>query len=353
MATRRALIHDLDRYRHHEPVFEGMRVILLHRREPVSAPSIAMLSGAAFRVHGRDPLDLLRNQAMGPHELPRLLGYEAELIPFHNGDESARPEFGRTPAERHPRILETAKAELLEGRPVLLWHAVSDHEYDVVAGFDESADCLYAFGASIGFRDYAIVPEQRSLEGAVEGTGVVLLGKRIGTSDLAQLERQALHVAVQHADDARYGLAAYDEWAQYFARRAGGAAPEGLDGCRTLAVMAASRQSGSAYLRNLAWLYSNQANAHLDLAAENFLRESEALQALVELFPAEDQPLPGRDDCFEALDLIARARARYSLGIDETWSAVSLMGERRSAPEDVRQWRPPDKAQTMQIQDIR
>jgi hypothetical protein len=355
MAGRAAVIHDLDRYRHHEPVFEGMRVILLHRREPVSAPSISVVSGAAFRVHTRERLDVLRNQAMQPHELARLFGYEAELIPFHTSAADPRPELGQTPAERLPGMLELARAELLGGRPVLLWHAVSDREYDVVAGFDEPQGLLHAFGSRAGLREYETVAEGRAADGAVEGTGLVLVGERTSAYSIGRLERAALQVAVGHADDARCGLSAYDEWARYFAQRAGGLAPdgpEGSDGAYVLQVMAASRLAGTSYLRNLAWLYSAQANAHLDLAAENLLREAEAIQALVALFPSLDSPLANRDDCFEAVDLIARARARYSLAIDEMWTAVGLMGERRDAPEDVRRWRPPDRASVVQFQDL-
>lgn len=355
MAARAAVIHDLDRYRHHEPVFEGMRVILLHRREPVSAPSISVVSGAAFRVHTRDRLDVLHNQAMRPDQLARLFGYEAELITFHTSPADARPELGRTPAERLPQMLEVAKGELLSGRPLLLWHAVSDREYDVVAGFDEPRALLHTFGSRAGLREYETVPESRSLEGAMDGTGLVIVGERESTCSIGLLEREALQGAVAHADDARYGLAAYDDWARYFTRRAGGLAPDGTegdDGAYVLSVMAASRLAGTSYLRNLAWLYSAQANAHLDLAAENLLREAEALQALVALFPSLHAPLANRDDCFEAVDLIARARARYSLAIDELWSAVSLMGARRDAPEDVRRWRPPERASVVQFQDL-
>ncbi len=344
-----SVIRDVDRFRLEEPLFEGLRVILRQRGEAMSTAYVCGVSGAAFRVHLPDPADPVNNRAMLPYELAILFGYEAEFVTFlppGEDPEGTRADLGGVPEERYAWMVERTKRDLTAGRPVLAWHAASNNAYDVIVGHDDTAGTFLVVECGRDRRGYAAVPQNRPLTGSRPGTGLVFVGERVSDLKPAAAERAALEEATRHAMDSSRGLMGYDAWLGALSDStgslayAGSEAPETVDRY-SLRIMAGARGAGSSFLRGLAWLYGPRANRHLDLAAESVLRESEALQACVKLFPADPEAPLDRLLYPEAIGCLQRARARYTLATDELCQAIRHMGSREAPADPLRQWAPP------------
>ena len=148
-SVEKVLLPGVDHYRVTEPMSEGMRIILTYRGEPYSPAYVQGISGSAFRMAGICPCAPTCSNILEPADLARLFGYEAEWWPFQGG--------GLAEEKDPQEILARVKGEIRGGRPVLLWHAFTTAEWDVVCGFDNSQGIFYGRGSYLGLEesDYA------------------------------------------------------------------------------------------------------------------------------------------------------------------------------------------------------
>lgn len=164
----RIVLDNVDRYRVMEPLFEGVRVILSYRGERTSPAYVQGISGAAFRIGGICPCAPTCTAAMATKDLPRILGYDVEALPFGENDV-----FEARGAE----IVARVKDEIRAGRPALVWHAFTMLEWDVVAGFDEGEHKFLGRGSYAGLEGYAVEDQMRLITER-PALGAILIGEK-------------------------------------------------------------------------------------------------------------------------------------------------------------------------------
>ncbi|HEY3284345.1 MAG TPA: hypothetical protein VGN26_18910 [Armatimonadota bacterium] len=315
-STPTVLITGVDRYRVLEPVFEGVRVILAKRGESYTPAYLQGLSGAAFRVAGPCGCAPTCAGAMGPEALARLLGYEVTQLSFEGRDVDLEKRLGE--------VLPQVKEELRQGRPVLVFHAFTTAEFDVVCGFDEDAKRLYGRGSYAGTgKDYAEAPEDRMIRCTeiCPPIGAVLIGRKTGKLDARRAEVAALKEAVRFARSSSKtypypGLHCYDLWLSIW--QASDPAPkpdfarDGYGG----GIYASTSHAAAEFLREIAPSYPTAAQSLKD-AAFHFDAQSQALGKLTRhLFPkAGTQPRQSGDARARTVELLGTARAAYEAGI--------------------------------------
>jgi len=328
MTTGTVVLEGLDRYALWDPMFEGARLVLNYRGERLSPTTVQGLSGGAFRIGGICPCAPTVAPAMGPQDLVRLLGYRAVWLSPLEG-------AGADDVVAWPQILTRIRAEVDAGRPVLLWHAFTMLEWDVVAGYDDAAGTLQGRGAYEGTDGYAEAPQDRAGAGD-PALGAILIGERVGEPDIAGLEVASLQEAVRHArsqENARccpggpwrmlFGLACWDRWITGF-RRPDYVASDGDHYC--LGVYRTTHARAAPYLREVAERRPAAAPA-LTAAAEHLAAEAEALNAAADLFPGWMQPeKPDADLNRRVAERLQAARDAYARGVDEIATALGPLG---------------------------
>ena len=329
----KVILQGVDRYRVWDPMFEGARALLNYRGERYTPEAIQGLSGGAFRIGGICPCAPTVAPAMGPQDLVRLLGYEAEWLPL-SGE-------GVDAAVALPAVLERVKGELRAGRPVLLWHAFTMLEWDVVAGYDDDAGLFHGRGAHFGLNGYATAPQGRAATGD-PALGAVLVGERLHAPDLPALEVASLQEAVRHAHSREnadcapgdpwkmlFGLACYDRWVATF-RQPGYVATSGDHYC--LGVYRTTHAQAAPYLRGVAADQPIAAD-RLEASAERFAAEAAALNAAAGLFPGWGLPKePDADLNRGVAGHLQEARDAYAAGIDVLREALAALG---ASPADL------------------
>ena len=200
------ILEGVDRYQVLEPMFEGLRVILSYRGEPYTPAYIQGISGAAFRVGGICPCAPTCGTAMQPQDLARTLGYAVEYLPLQATGLEHEYEL--------QAVLARIKTELRAGRPVLLWHAFTNAEWDVVCGYDDEQAVFYGRGSYAGLEDYAREAETRALTclDICPALGALILGEKDGSADLRAAELAALREAVRHARALKQESSADGKW---------------------------------------------------------------------------------------------------------------------------------------------
>ncbi len=325
--TARVVLEGVDRYAVRDPMFEGARIILNQRGEHYAPEVIAGLSGVAFRIGGICPCAPTVAVAMDPQELVSRLGYEAEWLPFAGQ--------GVSPEGAWPEIRERVKAELRAGRPVLVWHAFTMLEWDVVAGYDDATGEFLGRGSYGGLDDRAVAPQARPSTGE-PALGAIVVGERVATPDLAALEVASLQEAVRHARSREnaecapgdpwkmlYGLACWDRWVATF-RRPDYVATNGDHYC--LAVYRSTHAQAAPYLRQVA-AHHRGAAGHLTAAAEHWAAEAEALNAAAAMFPGWGLPREADADLnARVAERLQSARDAYALGVDALEAALTALG---------------------------
>jgi hypothetical protein len=333
----RVVLDGVDRYRVVEPVAEAVRIVLAYRGEKVSPAYVQGLSGAAFKVAGPCPCAPTCWGTMEPAKLARLFGYEVEQI-----DVGAPYDAKAFPAEaseaarkaRMQAALLRIKDEIRAKRPVVLVHAFTYWEYDVVCGFDESTHELYGRGSYDAMRvdAYTHAGELRALAATEIGGGpyAVLIGAKTGSLDAKEAELAALREAVAHAHTQAsgkallMGLECYDAWIGRYRHQGDHMTAKGLPPDEyPLGILPSTRQAASEFMTELAAKYP-AAKAHLELAAEEFTRESEALAA-ARARRGTLKESPTEEECARMAGLLSQARAMYALAIDDIGRAIPLL----------------------------
>ncbi len=329
--AQRVILEGVDRYQNETP-FEGVRVILSYLGEEHSPAYICGISGAAFRIGGPCVCGPEFDQAMYPTELVSLLGYKCEQIWLG----------GEDPESRLQEILARAREEIRDGRPVLMFHTFTNLGWDVVCGFDDGKRELYGRGACEGLEEYARAEQTHPLKSppGVPMMGAIFIGEKVGQLDVREAELASLKEAVAHAHSAtgkcagRYdhlasGLECYDAWIA--GHRFYG--PPGIDiginvNSYMLSTLRTARAAASLFMLELGPKYP-QASTHLEMAAEHFAREAEALDSCYKLFPERTQEeLDDTDRRIRAAAYLRQARAMYALAIDEIARSLAKISMR-------------------------
>jgi hypothetical protein len=130
------ILPNVEPYRVVDPIYEGIRVIMSYRGETYSPAYVQGISGAAFHVGGICPCAPTCTEGIEPIELVRKFGYQAEAIPLFSG---AVRVGQRAPDDLMDVLIDRIKAEINSNHPVLVWHAFSSCEWNVVTGYDDDA----------------------------------------------------------------------------------------------------------------------------------------------------------------------------------------------------------------------
>jgi hypothetical protein len=326
---KKVVIDGVDRYRVIEPMVEGVRIILSHRGEKYSPAYIQGISGIAFQVAGICPCAPTSGSAMGTEELLKLLGYEYERLHL-SGD-------GLDPEKEVHKLVERVKDEIRAGRPVLVWHAFTNAEWDVVYGFDEEKKQFLGRGSYAGNdKEYASADETRTAKcGHIcNPLGAIIIGEKTGEFSARKAELAALRWAVDHAHSARgknqldgdkwvflVGLMAYDRWISDFRnpeknREAGDSYCYG--------IYKSTHRAASEFLGEIAPKYPDAAE-HLKSAAEHFKTEADTLDSGADLLWWDAPKGPDAERNAKAVELLSKAMESYASGVQEIEKALFVI----------------------------
>ena len=324
----RVLLEGVDRYYVMEAMFEGVRVVLSYRGEPYSPAYLQGISGAAFRIGGICPCAPTCTAAMDTRALLRLLGYEIEPMPLDAE--------GIDLAAEGAKVVARVKDEIRAGRPVLVWHAFTNAEWDVVAGFDDTEHQFLGRGSYAGPDGYAAADQMRMTK-AVEicpAFGAILIGEKTGFFDARAAEIAALEEAVRHADTCKEvpspagewvfveGLQCYDRWVDDLKADPKSAASMGSRYC--YGIYRSTHRAAAGFLQELSTKYLEARDA-LSHAAEAFVAEADALDACKRYLSWEAPDVLDAESAAEAHRLLSQARSAYARGINGIRVALEMM----------------------------
>ena len=187
------VLKDVQSYRIKEPLFEGVRVIMNYLGENYSPEYIQGISGTAFRVATGCPSRPTCCMMMWTPDLIKLLGYEYKEYPC------CGPNSEKLTGEMISAIREHIDADM----PVLVWHAMTSAEWDVVCGYDEEKQLFFGRGSYWGPEtpEYHTETWDRA-EKALEicpAFGALLIGEKKMDFNARAAETNALNDAVTHA----------------------------------------------------------------------------------------------------------------------------------------------------------
>lgn len=187
------ILENVDVYKVYDPVFESVRIVMNYMGESYSHQYIQGISGSAFRVATGCPSRPTCCNLMWITGLIRLLGNEYKEYPC----------FGPNGENLADEMIAAVRAQIDAGRPALVWHALTNAEWDVVCGYDEENRLFYGRGTYRGFegQGYDSEPWDRAAK-AVEicpAFGAITIGAKTGAFDVRKAETAALRDAVAHA----------------------------------------------------------------------------------------------------------------------------------------------------------
>jgi hypothetical protein len=188
------IIHGIDRFRVCEPLFEAVRLVVNYHGDSYSAAYLQGISGAAFTIGGICPCAPTCAKIMGPEDLLHILGYSYTHRPAKGEGEALR--------EDCLAIAEAIKAEIRSGRPVMVFHAFTNAEWDVVAGFDDEKHTFLGRGSYVGTGpEYAAADQLRLYEARhiCPVDGAQFVSEKSGALNARKAELTALKQAIAHA----------------------------------------------------------------------------------------------------------------------------------------------------------
>ena len=302
----------IDTYHYIDPMFEGMRIVLSYMGEKYTPAYIQGISGMAFRIAGPCPCAPTCAVAMDPKALLKTLGYTfaEHNLGWKDDDVSAQL----------PAMITKVKASIDAKQPVMVWHAFTNAEWDVVCGYDDAEGVFIGRGSYAGNKEYAKAKQGRAAEAVkiCPAFGALIVGKKEGSFDARAAEFAALNEAVRHARNSakslsgpeHEGLAAYDDWIAAFKKpdkkRDNGDA-------YTFGCYRSTRTAASPFLHELASKYP-KLKSNLLKAAGEFEKEVATLNEAEPLVwwnsPESDT---ARND--KLWPILAKAKEHYAKGI--------------------------------------
>lgn len=332
---KRVVIEGVDRYRVVEACVECVRVVLAQRSEKYSPAYIQGITGTAFKVAGPCPCAPTCGDAMPPEKLLELLGYEVQCVSLAAEGTDLKTEG--------PKLVERIKAQIRAGRPVIVWHAFTNAEWDVVAGYDDETHAFLGRGSYAGLDAYASADQLRmaTCGHICPPLGAIFVGDRTGQYDAHPAEIAALRHAVRHAHsqkeplptsasgalpkwEFREGLNCYRWWALSF--RAEPAKVPGAGDRYPLGVYRSTHRAGAAFLRELAEKYP-QAAPSLIRGAGRFDREADELDAVYDGLMGgwSGWKTPDSQKTARAAEHLERASRYYAQGIGDIADALAVI----------------------------
>jgi hypothetical protein len=153
---------------------------------------------------------------------------------------------------------------------------------------------------------------------------VIFIGDKTGEFDARAAEVAALKEAVAHARGASgswlaAGLECYDLWITCYRRKSAFLTNLPTDSY-PLDILPSTRHAASEFMKELAPRYPKAA-PYLEMAAEHFARESEALTACQKVL-GDRKEEPTEDQRIRAAGYLSQARAMYDLAIAEIERAL-------------------------------
>ncbi len=321
VTNQKVILPNVDHYRVTEAMVEGLRVILTYRGEPYSAAYLQGISGAAFNISGICPCAPTCSSFTGPQELAAQLGYQVSYVPLF-GD-------GVNLARDVPLLIMRIKEDVQAGCPVLVWHAFTYAEWDVVCGFNDELKTFYGRGSYFGLDDYAVADEGRTATclDICPALGAIFISDKTGQFDARAAEISSLQKALEHAYSTRNkeklgdkewvfleGLACYDRWLEAFMD------PKYLPNMGDrycFNVYRSTHHAAADYLHELSQKYP-KADESLEASAVHFDMESAGLNSCTEmLFPNGELPTSASiDHNKNAVDWLISARSHYARAMD-------------------------------------
>jgi hypothetical protein len=164
-----------------------------------------------------------------------------------------------------PDLITAVKDSIDNGRPALVWHAMTNAEWDVVSGYDDEKKVFFGRGSYTGLEGQA--PHVESWNRAAKAVticpafGAVIIGDRTGEFDALEAEKEALRDAVEFG--MREGVAVFKKWAEDYSKP-GKVRDEADSYC--FQVYHSTHGAAAGFLREIA--------SHLDESAEKLLMEA-------------------------------------------------------------------------------
>ena len=351
------VIPDVGPYEVIDPLFEAVRLALAQRGDVYPAAYIQGISGSAFRIAGICPCAPTCSNASWPDKLLKQLGYSPTMLSMEQSgatwaelesfaklikndrlpDPSTLSADQRRIYDKALELIHAIQSEVSAGRPVLVWHAFTNAEYDIVCGYDAEKHEFIGRGSYKGDKGpYAHAGEARMITAAFIGgwPAAIVIGQKTGSLDKNAADIASITEAVRHGRDQAnldklggekwvmlQGIAAYDRWAKDFQsetkkRQAGDAYCFG--------IYSHTHSAAGPYLRSIAPRYP-KASEHLLAAATAFEQESQTLKGGQKLlwWTSPDGPDAQRNKA--AAELLTTAASHYKAGVEQLEKALPLM----------------------------
>ena len=327
VSDQKFILTNVDRYRVTEAMVEGLRVILTYRGELYSPAYLQGISGAAFNISGICPCAPTCSSFTGPQDLAKQLGYQVDYVPlFGDGVDLTRDV---------PLLVARIKDEIRAAHPVLVWHAFTYAEWDVVCGFNEEISTFYGRGSYFGLDEYAAADEGRTATclDICPALGAIFIGDKTSQLDVQAAEIDSLKKALDHAYSSKNkdklggsewvfleGLACYDRWIDAFMNST---FIPNMSDRYCFNVYRSTHHAAADYLRELSVKYP-QASGSLEGAAVHFEMEAASLHTCTEmLFPHGELPQSSSSDQnITAVNWLTTTRNHYARGMDGIMQAL-------------------------------
>jgi len=233
--------------------------------------------------------------------------------------------------------------ELRDWDRSIVWHAFTNAEWDVVAGYDDEKHTFLGRGSYAGVDDYASADQLRmtTCGNICPCLGAILVGERTRQFGAYAAEVAALRHAVRHAHSAkaplpisasgalpkwefREGLNCYRWWAMSF--RAEPAKVPGAADRYPLGVYRSTHRAAAGFLRELAGKYPSAARSLLR-GAGRFDREADELDAVYDGLMGgwSGWKTPNRVKAIQAAEHLERASRYYAQGVGDIEDALELI----------------------------
>jgi len=334
----RVVLDNVDRYRVMDPNYEAARIALSHRGEQYSPEYIQGISGYAFRVAGPCPCAPTCSGMMDTPALLKLLGYDVRIGSVQGEGDARRQSW--------LPLVERIKGEIRAGRPVLVWNAFINYEWDLVCGFDDEKGEWIGRGSYVGNQDLASAPQMRPLEGSdVTDNLALFVGSKTGALDALAAELAALEEAIHHAHSPedpflaeagerplpwrfREGLACYEAWIRSF--RIDPQKVPGAGDRYPLGVYRSTHRAAAAFLREIAPKYP-EAAPQFERAAGLFTADADALDKCYDTLCGgwDSWKEPDPTKAARMADLLTQAHRSCKSGIKEIEVALDAIDHDR------------------------
>ncbi len=323
---KKVVIEGVDHYKVIEPLFECVRVALSNKGETYSPEYVCGISGAAFRIAGICPCAPTCSSAMWTPDLVGLFGYQFEVLPLDKEGMDLNAEV--------QKVIPRVKDQIRKGRPVIVWHAFTNAEWDVVCGFDEETKQFIGRGSYAGTEEYATADETRMTK-AIDicpAFGAIIVGDKVGEFNAMEAELAALREALKHAwtekviEEGKWtmleGVQCYERWIDEFENAPNRKRGSGDSYC--YGVYHSTHRAASVFLKEIAPKYP-EAKENLENASEYFKAEADILDQCKDLIWWNAPEGPDAERNAKFAELLAKARDNYVSGIDEIELALEAI----------------------------